>query len=88
MRKKKMSFFGSVLSIVDVYDAITSQRVYRTSVTSPDRALGIMLEGMGKKSPFFRGFTGFPVFSILLDRATVKNKETLSFTISQQKRGM
>ncbi|MFP4350124.1 MAG: HD-GYP domain-containing protein [Thermodesulfobacteriota bacterium] len=46
-RKKKMSFFGSILSIVDVYDAITSPRVYRKTVMSPDRALGIMLEGMG-----------------------------------------
>jgi len=47
-RKKDMSLFGRILSIADVYDAITSPRIYRPSVLSPDRALGFMLEGAGK----------------------------------------
>ncbi len=47
-RKKPVSLFGRILSIADVYDAITSPRVYRPSILSPDRALGMMLKGAGK----------------------------------------
>lgn len=46
-RKKEVSLFGRILTIADVYDAITSPRVYRPSVLSQDRALGFMLEGAG-----------------------------------------
>lgn len=46
-RKKDQSLFGRILTIADVYDAITSPRIYRPSVLSPDRALGLMLEGLG-----------------------------------------
>jgi HD-GYP domain-containing protein (c-di-GMP phosphodiesterase class II) len=46
--KKPLSLFGRIITIADVYDAITSQRVYRKSAMSPDRALGYMLEGAGK----------------------------------------
>jgi len=45
--KKPLSLFGRIIAIADVYDAITSQRVYRKDVMSPDRALGHMLEGAG-----------------------------------------
>ena len=41
------SFFGRILAIVDVYDAITSPRSYRQTVLSPDVALARMLEGAG-----------------------------------------
>jgi len=47
-RKKKVSLFGRIITIADVYDAITSPRVYRPTTLSPDRALGLMLEGAGK----------------------------------------
>lgn len=47
-RKKPLSLFGRILTIADVYDAITSPRIYRRSYLSPDRALGLMLEGAGK----------------------------------------
>jgi HD-GYP domain-containing protein (c-di-GMP phosphodiesterase class II) len=47
-RKKPVSLFGRILTITDVFDAITSPRVYRPTPFSPDRALGIMLEGAGK----------------------------------------
>ena len=47
-RKKPLSLFGRIISIADVFDAITARRVYRTFPISPDRALGIMLEGSGK----------------------------------------
>lgn len=47
-RKKPISLFGRIICIADVFDAITARRVYRTFPISPDRALGIMLEGSGK----------------------------------------
>jgi HD-GYP domain-containing protein (c-di-GMP phosphodiesterase class II) len=45
---KPLSLFGRIITIADVYDAITSPRVYRRSVMSPDRALGLILEGAGR----------------------------------------
>jgi len=47
-RKKPVSLFGRILAIADVYDAMTSPRVYRSRLISPDRALGLMLKGAGK----------------------------------------
>lgn len=44
-----MTLFGRIIAIADVYDAITSPRVYRKAILSPDRALGLMLEGSGKE---------------------------------------
>ena len=46
--KKPLSLFGRIIAIADVYDAITSPRGYRRSILSPDRALGLMLDGSGK----------------------------------------
>jgi HD-GYP domain-containing protein (c-di-GMP phosphodiesterase class II) len=46
--KKPLSLFGKIIAIADVYDAVTSPRVYRRSILSPDRALGLMLEGSGR----------------------------------------
>lgn len=45
--KKKISLFGRVLHITDVYDAVTSPRVYRPSALSPHHALRFMLKGAG-----------------------------------------
>jgi len=47
-KKRPISLFGRILTIVDVYDAITSPRIYRQTSMSPDRALGIMLADSGK----------------------------------------
>ena len=47
--KKPLTLFGRIIAIADVYDAITSPRVYRKAILSPDRALGLMLEGSGKE---------------------------------------
>ncbi len=47
-RKKPISLFGRIITIADVFDAITASRVYRSFPISPDRALGIMLEGSGR----------------------------------------
>jgi len=46
--KKSVSLFGRILTIADVYDALTSPRIYRPVATSPDLALNIMLKGSGK----------------------------------------
>jgi len=47
-RKHPISLFGRILTIVDVYDAITSPRIYRPTTLSPDKALGLMLADSGK----------------------------------------
>jgi HD-GYP domain-containing protein (c-di-GMP phosphodiesterase class II) len=47
-RNRPVSLFGRILAIADVFDAITSPRVYRPTAFSPDRALSMMLEGADK----------------------------------------
>jgi HD-GYP domain-containing protein (c-di-GMP phosphodiesterase class II) len=44
----EISLFGRIITIVDVFDAITSPRVYRKSSMSPDRALGYMMNKVGE----------------------------------------
>ena len=44
---RSVSLFGRILTIADVYDAITSPRIYRAQTLSPDKALGMMLEQSG-----------------------------------------
>lgn len=46
-KKRSISLFGRILTIADVYDAITSARYYRDRILSPDRALGYMLQESG-----------------------------------------
>lgn len=46
-RKKPVSLFGRIITVADVYDAVTAPRVYRESYMSPDRALGLMLKDSG-----------------------------------------
>jgi len=46
-RKQPMSLFGRIITIADVFDAITAPRIYRPTAISPDRALGYMLEKAG-----------------------------------------
>jgi HD-GYP domain-containing protein (c-di-GMP phosphodiesterase class II) len=46
--KKSVSLFGRILTIADVFDALTSPRIYRPLANSPDLALDIMLKGSGK----------------------------------------
>ncbi len=45
--QKPVSLFGRIITIADVFDAITSPRVYRPTALSQDKALGYMLEGSG-----------------------------------------
>ena len=47
-RSEPLSLFGRILTIVDVFDAITSHRIYRTEAISPDQALSMMSESAGK----------------------------------------
>jgi HD-GYP domain-containing protein (c-di-GMP phosphodiesterase class II) len=47
-RKKPLSLFGNIISIADVYDALTSQRVYRLNTLSPDFALAMMAKNAKK----------------------------------------
>jgi len=47
-RKKPASLLGRILTIVDVFDALTSPRVYRPTAFSPDRAIEKMIEKAGK----------------------------------------
>jgi len=46
--KNKVSLFGRILQIADVYDAITSPRAYRSSYMSPDQAIAFMMKSAGK----------------------------------------
>lgn len=46
-QRKPVSLFGRILTITDVFDAITSQRNYRFSFLTQDQALGYMLEHSG-----------------------------------------
>lgn len=45
---RPLSLFGRIIQICDVYDALTSSRIYRPEPLSPDRALGEMLAVSGK----------------------------------------
>jgi HD-GYP domain-containing protein (c-di-GMP phosphodiesterase class II) len=46
-KKKPVSLFGRILTITDVFDAVTSQRNYRSTALTQDQALGYMLEHSG-----------------------------------------
>ena len=46
--KQSVSLFGRIITITDVFDALTSPRIYRPEAMSPDRALEIMLKESGK----------------------------------------
>ena len=71
-REKEPSLFGRIIQIADVYDAMTTPRVYRKKSYSPDQALAIMLKD--RETTFdpillkiFVGLVGiFPVGSLVL----------------------
>ena len=48
-RRAPLSLYGRILTVVDVYDAMTSGRSYRPDPISPDRALRLMVEDAGSK---------------------------------------
>jgi HD-GYP domain-containing protein (c-di-GMP phosphodiesterase class II) len=45
--KRSVSLFGRIITITDVFDALTSPRVYRPEAMSPNLALEIMLAASG-----------------------------------------
>jgi HD-GYP domain-containing protein (c-di-GMP phosphodiesterase class II) len=45
--KKPLSLHGRIIAIADVYDALTSPRIYRDKEISPTQALEIMVKGAG-----------------------------------------
>jgi len=71
-RKKEPSLFGRIIQIADVYDAMTTPRVYRKNSYSPGQTLALMLKD--RESTFdpallkiFIGLVGiFPVGSLVL----------------------
>ena len=69
---KPQSLFGRILAIADVYDALTSPRIYRPEGMSADRALGLMLKGSGKDfdpiilKVFINMLGVFPIGTLLL----------------------
>jgi HD-GYP domain-containing protein (c-di-GMP phosphodiesterase class II) len=46
--RKSLTLFGRIIAIADAYDTLTSSRVSRKSVLSPDRALGLIFDRAGK----------------------------------------
>ncbi|MCU0582123.1 MAG: HD-GYP domain-containing protein, partial [Syntrophales bacterium] len=71
-RKKPISLFGRILTITDVFDAMTSPRIYRKMVLSPDRVLAMMMEGAGTEfdplilKVFIQMLGVYPVGTLLL----------------------
>lgn len=49
VRKKTVNLFSKIVKIVDFFDAITTQRVYRIKVFTRDEALSLMLQQSGKE---------------------------------------
>jgi hypothetical protein len=70
-RKKEISLFGRIIQIADVYDAMTTPRVYRKAWT-PEQALALMLRDRGKHLDsillkILIGLVGiFPIGSLVL----------------------
>jgi len=70
-RKKEISLFGRIIQIADVYDAMTTPRVYRKPWT-PEQALAFMLRDRGKHLDptllkILIGLVGiFPIGSLVL----------------------
>ena len=46
--KKSLTLFGRIISLTDAYDTLTSSRINRESVLSPDRALGLIFDRAGR----------------------------------------
>ncbi len=86
--KKPLTLFGRIIGIADVYDAITSPRVYRASILSPDRALGYILDGSGKDfdpiliKVFINMLGVYPVGTLLK-----LNTEELALVVGSSRKG-
>ena len=71
-RKKELGLFGRIIQIADVYDAMTTPRIYKKVPFTPEQALAVMLkEKGGQFDPIllkvFIGLVGiFPIGSLAL----------------------
>jgi putative nucleotidyltransferase with HDIG domain len=71
-RKKTPSLFGRIIQIADVYDAMTTPRVYRNKCYTPEQVLAIMLRDQGTQFDpillkIFIGLVGiFPIGSLVM----------------------
>ncbi len=71
-RKKEVGLFGKIIQIADVYDAMTTPRIYRKEAYTPEQALAIMLKDRGSHFDpillkIFIGLVGlFPIGSMIL----------------------
>jgi HD-GYP domain-containing protein (c-di-GMP phosphodiesterase class II) len=69
--KEKRNFFGQIIQIADVYDALSTPRIYKKAYT-PEQALAMMLKDKGSQFDFillkiFIGLVGiYPVGSLIL----------------------
>jgi len=70
--KKRISLFGRILKIADVYDAVTSPRVYRRFYYSPHQVLRMMMKNSGTEfdplllKVFIAMLGRFPIGSLLV----------------------
>lgn len=49
LKEQDIPLYSRIISIVDVYDALTSKRPYRENVFTPKEALKILVDGMGSQ---------------------------------------
>ncbi|MBI3923987.1 MAG: HD domain-containing protein [Armatimonadetes bacterium] len=69
---ENIPFLGRVMTIADVWSALTTQRVYRTNAFSPQKALGIMEEmAEGHFDP-----NVFPIFREIIQEMVAAGAET------------
>ncbi len=71
IRKKTLTLFGRIIKIADVYDAMTTPRVYRNKTFRPEQALAIMVQDKNGFDPVllkvFIGILGiYPIGSLVL----------------------
>jgi HD-GYP domain-containing protein (c-di-GMP phosphodiesterase class II) len=70
--KMSISLFGRILTITDIFDAMTSPRIYRPIALSPDKVVRIMLDESGKRfdpillKAFINMLGVYPVGTLLL----------------------
>ncbi|MDP3284048.1 MAG: HD-GYP domain-containing protein, partial [Desulfobacterales bacterium] len=71
-RRFDLDLFSRIISVADLYDAITSARVYTRTPLPPDKALAVMLENSGARLDplilkFFINMVGiFPIGTIVM----------------------
>jgi HD-GYP domain-containing protein (c-di-GMP phosphodiesterase class II) len=75
VRRKRLNLFSRIVKITDYYDAITTKRVYRKDVLTPEAALRQMASGSGTEfdALLFRAFARmmgpYPVGSLVVLRS-------------------